>query len=565
MNDPTLPADPRSAAILGALILLCALAGIAALALRGSGVAARLRPRAGRRVPLRYTLPWLRQYYWLVLILLGVTLGTLALIFYLAEAALIVRALIDRLRVLSSAPGDNSEAIRNIGQATALLLGALAAAATLIFQLVKVWVTERQTLTAEQGHITDRINAALRNLGEDKVVNRLGRTVRYTINGTDHSSFEWQGEERPLPDHDIQDGERMLTNDPWSSFPQTQPNLEVRVGAIHALARIAEDSPRDHIQIMEILCAYIRQNAPAPGEQDNPHHVFWALVEPEDGSAAVPEEAAWNHPSFQKLRPYGDSPKDMTVENMVALWVRKLPPPRVDIQTALTVIGRRSTAQRALEQDPTGTATYRLDLRGSNLRRADLAGLELSWASLFEAHLEGADLFGAHLEGARPIEAHLEGARLIEAHLEGARLLGAHSEGASLFEAHLEGARLLGAHLEGADLFGPDLEGADLEAAHLEGADLDGAQFDDRTSLNPATLRGAGLRDVDITHIGNETFTEAFGDATVKLPARFKAGEAPLSHWPAENLDWQEFEQAWRRWQAEHHPDLLPDGYTPQD
>src|SRR5829696_5072486 len=42
------------------------------------------------------------------------------------------------------------------------------------------------------------------------------------------------------------------------------PNLEVRLGGIYALERIARDSPRDHWTIMEVLTAYIRRNAPWP-------------------------------------------------------------------------------------------------------------------------------------------------------------------------------------------------------------------------------------------------------------------------------------------------------------
>jgi hypothetical protein len=42
---------------------------------------------------------------------------------------------------------------------------------------------------------------------------------------------------------------------------RTVPNTEVRLGAIYALERIAQDSERDHWPIMETLCAYIRNNA----------------------------------------------------------------------------------------------------------------------------------------------------------------------------------------------------------------------------------------------------------------------------------------------------------------
>jgi hypothetical protein len=43
-----------------------------------------------------------------------------------------------------------------------------------------------------------------------------------------------------------------------------EPNLEVRLGGIYALERIARDSPRDHWTIMEVLTAYVRENAPTP-------------------------------------------------------------------------------------------------------------------------------------------------------------------------------------------------------------------------------------------------------------------------------------------------------------
>jgi hypothetical protein len=38
--------------------------------------------------------------------------------------------------------------------------------------------------------------------------------------------------------------------------------LTVRLGGIYALERIAIDSPKDHWQIMEVLTAYVRDNAP---------------------------------------------------------------------------------------------------------------------------------------------------------------------------------------------------------------------------------------------------------------------------------------------------------------
>jgi hypothetical protein len=164
--------------------------------------------------------------------------------------------------------------------------------------------------------------------------------------------------------------------------------LTVRLGGIYALERIARDSPKDHWQIMEVLTAYVRDNAPwLP--QSNPVTVVY---------------------------PPSPSPK-----------------PATDIQAVLTVLGRRI---RSSDRE-----------RGHQL---DLAETDLRGASLGGAHLEGANLAGAHLEGAFLQETHLEGAMLFGAHLERANLQNAHLERADLSRANLEGAEYLtGAQLAG--------------------------------------------------------------------------------------------------------------------
>lgn len=40
--------------------------------------------------------------------------------------------------------------------------------------------------------------------------------------------------------------------------------MEIRIGGIHAPARIARDSESDYATIMQVLTAYVRQNAPWP-------------------------------------------------------------------------------------------------------------------------------------------------------------------------------------------------------------------------------------------------------------------------------------------------------------
>jgi hypothetical protein len=174
-----------------------------------------------------------------------------------------------------------------------------------------------------------------------------------------------------------------------------KPNLEVRLGGIYALERIARDSPRDHWTIMQILTAYVRQNA------------RWTTQFPPDGAVSSPEDAPREQP-----------------------WEGEEPPRlRTDIQAILKVIRNR----RPKRPEPAG-----VDLRGTDLCREFLRG----------APLEGAYLMGTHLEGANLRGAHLLRANLRDAHLKGADLAGAHLAGANLRGAHLEGAQLAGADLQ---------------------------------------------------------------------------------------------------------------------
>jgi hypothetical protein len=178
-----------------------------------------------------------------------------------------------------------------------------------------------------------------------------------------------------------------------------KPNLEVRLGGIYALERIARDSPRDHWTIMEILTAYVRQNS------------RW--IEPaftsRQGSASMPNNAGRQMPG-QALQPHDSG---------------EPPLPRADVQAILTVIGRREL------QDWRGHAELpRLDLHATDLRRAFLANCNLVGAVLWDVHFENADLREAHLEASVLWHAHFAGADLDGAHFDDA-----HIQGADLLEA----------------------------------------------------------------------------------------------------------------------------------
>ena len=126
--------------------------------------------------------------------------------------------------------------------------------------------------------------------------------------------------------------------------------LEIRLGGIYALERIAKDSKSDHWTVMETLTAFVRARS--------------LLVRPNSNVSNLDLQAA--------------------------------------IQAALTVIGRREW----LSAEKASINLSKTDLRRYNLIEANLKG-----ADLCEANLKGADLREANLEKADLREANLEGAK----------------------------------------------------------------------------------------------------------------------------------------------------------
>jgi hypothetical protein len=208
--------------------------------------------------------------------------------------------------------------------------------------------------------------------------------------------------------------------------------LEIRLGGIYALERIAKDSKDDYGPIVEVLGAYVREHAPWP-----PKHAERRSREENIFISPAASQAPLTASSDQRWQSNSNEEEDLR--------------PETDVQVILTVLGRIPLHYGNGQVIPLHVEPHadlqRTDLRGANLFEAHLEG-----ANLFEAHLEKAFLRRAYLEKALLFEAHLEEAILEEAHLTGAVLDGAHLKGAILWEAHLEGAVLDGAYLEGANL-----------------------------------------------------------------------------------------------------------------
>jgi uncharacterized protein YjbI with pentapeptide repeats len=315
---------------------------------------------------------------------------------------------------------------------------------------------------------------------------------------------------------------------------------------------------------MEILCAYIRENAPASSAKNHPDGDW----EPLKDDATEEERQAHQEKCNERF----GYPK----------WIDNLPAPREDIALALKVIGRRTLAQRLIEANwpNPGPATewvfdqrphelrasdephdserlkaflgalavwkerlsgyhgYRLDLRMTNLQGADLNQYKLEGAEFYKARLEGAVLRHACLQGANFDWAYFERASLSNAHIECASLEQARLTAASLFGARLSGADLFCAQLEWTNFQTARLEGTVLSQAHLYGAALNHARLEGATlvkaRLEGASLAEASLEGVDLSRckgITQAQIDEAFGDERTELPEGLTMPE----HWTAKD------------------------------
>ena len=145
--------------------------------------------------------------------------------------------------------------------------------------------------------------------------------------------------------------------------------LDVRLGGIYALERIARDSERDHGPVMEVLTAYVRRykRSERDGEEDAPY----------------------------------------------------------DVQAIMTVVGRRKVSG-----DPQDS---RLDLRGADLRHIQIRGgdfrsvwlnnVELDGARFTSCDFAGASLAGAQAGNALFFESNLAGSYLVRADLARAHFI----------------------------------------------------------------------------------------------------------------------------------------------
>ncbi|AWT47349.1 hypothetical protein DMT42_37355 [Streptomyces actuosus] len=228
----------------------------------------------------------------------------------------------------------------------AAALPGLTALVALVFTWMSVEGTRAEVQIAEQGQITNRFNAAVRNLGSD--------------------------------------------------------SADVRLGGIHGLQRIMQDSARDQPTIVSVLSAYARQHAPVP-------------------VSGFAKES--------KSCELAEAPVKLATDVQAALNV--LANRSADHDGQDWLVDLRNTDLRGAEVDGLGDAPEKPENRaafpkanfdGADLRHSQFIGVDLQGAGFFESNLTAAWFSGVDLSYANMPDADLSCTLLEDVNLTGARL-----------------------------------------------------------------------------------------------------------------------------------------------
>jgi uncharacterized protein YjbI with pentapeptide repeats len=257
---------------------------------------------------------------------------------------------------------------------------------------------------------------------------------------------------------------------------------DVQLGGIYGLERLADESPEDAPQIIEVLSAFIREHSPATPIVDDERGDERELRRP--GAEVI---AAFRVLSRRSKAAPGERPVDLSAATLELVHMNAVSLPGAVLRHAQLV---------------------RANLPNADLAGADLSGAVITFAKLRNANLADAALVNAGLYGVDLSGANLQRAKLDEANLRKANLTGADLDSAVLENAFLGEAIAPSLQAPHADLTQVDLRSANLENANLAHADLSRAKLSDANlcgaSLGGATLQradlsGADLTDADIT------------------------------------------------------------------
>jgi uncharacterized protein YjbI with pentapeptide repeats len=202
---------------------------------------------------------------------------------------------------------------------------------------------------------------------------------------------------------------------------RSEPNIEARLGALYSLERLMNESVKDQKPILETLCAYVRENAPFTIDE---------------------REKKENTPIWRIRR-------------------KKLPPRRVDVQAALTIIGRRNgvIVERGKQEG------WRLDFSQSDLAQYVFEGGNFDTSDFGGSSLEEAIFRQSSFCGGRFAQTNCQLLAVLSCDLTKSTYYNCEFKGAIMDQTNMSHARFVHADLRGASVRELNLESANLAEA----------------------------------------------------------------------------------------------------
>jgi uncharacterized protein YjbI with pentapeptide repeats len=133
-----------------------------------------------------------------------------------------------------------------------LSLGAILGVPFLIWRTL---IAANQAETGRESLYTQLFTSGVERLASEKVTKIIEKSPKFLTKGGD-LALSQQGKPIQLQDEDGKSIYEIKT------IERTEINIEVRLGAVYALERVALDSKRDKNSIMKTIAAYIRNNIP---------------------------------------------------------------------------------------------------------------------------------------------------------------------------------------------------------------------------------------------------------------------------------------------------------------
>lgn len=427
------------------------------------------------------------------------------------------------------------------------LTATLGAVVALPFTMVRLGFSRRQTETAVEALLNDKIDAAVADLHAQRQVT------------------EWS------------DG---VANNGW------QDDVTRRNGAIDRLQGLAEEDPKSAPRIARMLSVYVRELSreytadPAP-DDIHAHHEWARSLRPKrsDMENAAQALGRLKVVSGQAVE---NALVDLSATNLQGFTLGGLAFQKANFRDAklqgsqLTKAKLRSANFSNANLDFTNFAGAMLDdavFDDAQMRSTILMNTSLTNASMLNAKLEkcglhNADLSNSNLMSVRLNDVILQGADISGCSLEHARIdettfISLDLTSVNMKRAILSKVNFLHTILQSIDLQETRFLSVRFKSSKLVNCVFDGTYFEKTlfdsiefgvsSFLFFSNFVSCAIRESDLSQCISEhdNLLGLFGDASVILPG----GHGPdhpdwPEHWSKETLDWEDFIKEWRAFQA---------------